>query len=182
MTYYERKYISNKYPQASMETVAVISTIGDALRGNVSGVVFPKVPAELEIASDSRTLVINGMKHNLGEPLVKVVDTSSYSLTFNSLDLLKGLSRRGFQQDGMDKPDDIKIIYVNGALIEKVVFTQVPIPQDIINKTKEYYDLGEKGNVSPDGLSNTDEERFNELDKELDAYYGATGTAGRHEW
>lgn len=182
MAYGSRKYISNKYPLASTETVAVIGTVGDANRGSCTGIVFPKVPSELEIASDSKTLVINGMKHNFGEPLVKVADTSNVDISFNYLDSLQYLTRRGYYMDGMPKTEPFKYIYVNGALIEKVVFAQLAIPQDIIDKTKEYYDLGEKGNNSnPQQLNKTDEKRFNELDEELGAYYGGAGTAGRYE-
>lgn len=182
MVYDSRKYISNKYPIASTETVAVISTVSNASRDDCTGIVFPKVPSELEIASDSKTIVINGMKHNLGEPLVKIADISNRGIQLNFLDNLKYFSRRGYQQIGTEKPEPIKYLYVNGALIEKVIFTQLAIPQDIIDKTKEYYDLGEKGNNDKhQQLNETDEKRFNELDTELDAYYGAAGTAGRYE-
>lgn len=182
MVYDSRKYISNKYPIASTETIAVISTIGDSNRGNCTGIVFPKVPSELEIASDSKAIVINGMKHNLGEPLVKVADISNRGIQLSYLDSLKYFSRRGYQPMGLDKPEPNNYVYVNGALIEKVLFTQLAIPQDIIDKTKEYYDLGEKGNNSnSQQLNEIDEKRFNELDTDLGAYYGVVGTAGRYE-
>lgn len=182
MVYDSRKYISNKYPIASTEKVAVISTVGDTNRGSCTGIIFPNVPSELEIASDSRTIVINGMKHNLGQPLVKVADVRSAGIQLDWLDNLKYVSRRGYFIEGMPEPEPLKYIYVNGALIEKVVFAQVAIPQDIIDKTQEYYTLGEIGNNSnPQQLNETDEKRFNELDKELGAYYGAAGTVGRYE-
>lgn len=160
MAYYERKYRGNKYPLSSVETVAIVSTISDAYLDQYTGVVFPKVPNELEVAHSSKRLVIDGMKHNLGQPLVKVVLNEHISPGVSISDQVDSITR--------NKP---KIRYVNGALIEKVFFTQVPIPATIIDKTKQYRDLAEKGNSNPKGLNDTDEATFKELDRALYTYY-----------
>lgn len=164
------KYNYNKYPIKSTETACLVETLLDAQTFRFSGLVFPNVLDPYDAAADSIARVKNAIKGANGEPLINVVDVDDYGL-YPSDENAGTLTRFEALKKEVNRNTPRLVRTINGHFIARLEEIELALPQDIIDSSTEYRNLAEKGNSNPKGLSDADEERFNELDRKLSAYY-----------
>jgi hypothetical protein len=152
---YSNKYLVNKYPRRERELVTLIQTTGAENKGVFTGLVLPDVRVDIT-GGTSLSKISSAIKHAYGNVLVKVCDTSSFSM--------EGLAKA-------TRNDFKNTFYVNSYAITILRDYFILVSTDIIEATKEYIQLATKGNASVKGLNATDEARFNELDRKIGNYY-----------
>lgn len=147
----------NKYPVGSTELIDIIHIAGSMGGGLFQGVVFPD-PLLKGVPSTATDRIKQAVKRTYGEPFIATGDFTTAGLYPNG---------DAHWLDPFNRNEAAKyIVQVNGLFIYSLEELVVKKPQDIIDKTAQYYDLFNKPSRTA-----TEEETLINLDHDLESYY-----------